>query len=245
MGSCCAEAVDAKPSAAADTASAVVPIRCFTDSPPGSTCLIENRFVCCTRAQAYEYCHRCQTGQFAPDFRRIAEGVAGSERLGYCAPQTESCWAIPQKDVRSMKINAFLLAIGAASLTNWVTTASAEPAPDALPDILSLETIRAENYLPDFSFAGYRNGAAPLPAARGTVLRVAEFGADPDDGGRRHESRSGRSCRGRQCGRAGRRALRTWPLPDLRSAEDRALRLCPAGRWLGHRRHDAAFSAAG
>ena len=48
--------------------------------------------------------------------------------------------------------------------------------------MLSLETIRRDNYLPDFSFAGYGNGLPALPEASGTVVRVDDFGASADDG---------------------------------------------------------------
>ncbi len=50
-----------------------------------------------------------------------------------------------------------------------------------LPAILSTETIRRDNYLPDFSFAGYGNGMAAIPDASGTVVRVDDFGAAAND----------------------------------------------------------------
>ncbi|MEM8816257.1 MAG: hypothetical protein AAGE85_10535 [Pseudomonadota bacterium] len=37
-------------------------------------------------------------------------------------------------------------------------------------------------YLPDFSYAGYRNGSDALPTAAGQLIRVADFGAKPNDG---------------------------------------------------------------
>lgn len=49
------------------------------------------------------------------------------------------------------------------------------------PAILSIETIRQDNYLPDFSFAGYGNGLAAIPDASGTVVRVEDFGASAND----------------------------------------------------------------
>ncbi len=58
---------------------------------------------------------------------------------------------------------------------------SPEQAGDALPALLSVETIRQEHYLPDFSFAGYRNGLSPLPSATGELIHVDEFGASADD----------------------------------------------------------------
>ncbi|MFK8053849.1 MAG: glycosyl hydrolase family 28-related protein [Woeseiaceae bacterium] len=50
-----------------------------------------------------------------------------------------------------------------------------------LPEILSLETIGDDLYLPDFSYAGYRNGLVALPDATGTIIDVDDFGAAPDD----------------------------------------------------------------
>ena len=50
-----------------------------------------------------------------------------------------------------------------------------------IPAILSIETIRRDNFLPDFSFAGYGNGLAAIPDASGTVVRVDDFGASAND----------------------------------------------------------------
>ncbi|MXW19977.1 MAG: hypothetical protein F4Z95_04160 [Gammaproteobacteria bacterium] len=50
-----------------------------------------------------------------------------------------------------------------------------------LPALLSTKTIRQDNYLPDFSFAGYGNGLAAIPDASGTVVRVDDFGASSND----------------------------------------------------------------
>ncbi|MEM1175572.1 MAG: glycosyl hydrolase family 28-related protein [Pseudomonadota bacterium] len=50
-----------------------------------------------------------------------------------------------------------------------------------MPAILSIETIRQKHYLPDFSYAGYRNGLSPLPTASGELVSVDEFGASADD----------------------------------------------------------------
>ena len=57
----------------------------------------------------------------------------------------------------------------------------ADDAADGYPALLSQETMRRENFLPDFSYAGYANGARPLPVAAGTVLDVDDFGAAADD----------------------------------------------------------------
>ena len=59
---------------------------------------------------------------------------------------------------------------------------SAQQSGAAYPDILSTETIRRDNYLPDFSFAGYANGLRAVPQASGTVVRVDDFGAAANDG---------------------------------------------------------------
>ena len=50
-----------------------------------------------------------------------------------------------------------------------------------LPALLSIETTRQDNYLPDFSFAGYGNGLPAIPDAAGTVVRVDDFEASADD----------------------------------------------------------------
>ena len=50
------------------------------------------------------------------------------------------------------------------------------------PEILGPTGGPESPYLPDFSYAGYRNGASEIPAAKGTVIKVDEFGAVADDG---------------------------------------------------------------
>ncbi len=50
------------------------------------------------------------------------------------------------------------------------------------PEILSLGTIKDDYYLPDFSFAGFRNGQTSLPMAAGTIIEVDKFGAAANDG---------------------------------------------------------------
>ncbi|MEM9690588.1 MAG: hypothetical protein AAF917_14055, partial [Pseudomonadota bacterium] len=72
-----------------------------------------------------------------------------------------------------------LLATSASILAE---TAAADGSADArAPDILSLETIKQNHYLPDFSYAGYKNGLEALPVAAGTVIRVGDYDALPDD----------------------------------------------------------------
>lgn len=48
-------------------------------------------------------------------------------------------------------------------------------------DKMSLETLMQGQYLPDFSFAGYKNGLTPLPHGTGTIVSVDDFGAAVDD----------------------------------------------------------------
>lgn len=69
-----------------------------------------------------------------------------------------------------------VLALGAA----LVLPAQAQPA--KLPAILSDPKVATANPLPDFSYAGYGFGVAPLPADAGTVIDVTDHGAIPDDG---------------------------------------------------------------
>ena len=58
--------------------------------------------------------------------------------------------------------------------------ALAEPA--KLPAILADRAVAAANPLPDYSYAGYGFGLAPIPADAGTIVDVADHGAIPDDG---------------------------------------------------------------
>ena len=51
-----------------------------------------------------------------------------------------------------------------------------------LPAILNATDASDSPYLPDFSYAGYRNGASEIPAAKGSVVKVDDFGAVADDG---------------------------------------------------------------
>ena len=51
-----------------------------------------------------------------------------------------------------------------------------------LPAILADETTARSHYLPDFSYAGYGNGASDIPATDGTVVNVDDFGAVANDG---------------------------------------------------------------
>lgn len=68
------------------------------------------------------------------------------------------------------------LALGAALVF------PAQAAPAKLPDILSDPEVAKANPLPDFSYAGYGFGLAPIPAHAGTIVDVTDHGAIPDDG---------------------------------------------------------------
>ncbi|WNO53719.1 glycosyl hydrolase family 28-related protein [Stakelama saccharophila] len=52
----------------------------------------------------------------------------------------------------------------------------------AVPAILSDPAVAAKVPLPDYSYAGYGFGVAPLPTDSGAVIDVTEYGARPDDG---------------------------------------------------------------
>jgi hypothetical protein len=51
-----------------------------------------------------------------------------------------------------------------------------------LPHILTIQGVGDETYLPDFSYAGYRNGVQDIPVSDGTIVNVEDFGAVPNDG---------------------------------------------------------------
>ncbi|MEM9837631.1 MAG: glycosyl hydrolase family 28-related protein [Pseudomonadota bacterium] len=61
-------------------------------------------------------------------------------------------------------------------------TAIAQPTALQPSDILAEATGKNDQFLPDFSYAGYGFGLEPLPTAEGTVIDPGEFGAVPDDG---------------------------------------------------------------
>lgn len=71
--------------------------------------------------------------------------------------------------------HASLLAISATTLAS----ASQVAAQDA-PRILAGTAQADDPYLPDFSYAGYGDGIAPIPQVD-TVINVADYGAIPDD----------------------------------------------------------------
>ena len=80
-----------------------------------------------------------------------------------------------------MKKITFFTVLGIASLSLGALELHAETTNDAVPALLSTETISEANFLPDFSYAGYRNGLHAIPEASGTVVEVDQFGAKADD----------------------------------------------------------------
>lgn len=51
-----------------------------------------------------------------------------------------------------------------------------------LPDILSNKDIIQENYLPDFSYAGYHFGEKKIPDIEQKIIKATDFGVKADDG---------------------------------------------------------------
>ncbi|WP_447765409.1 hypothetical protein [Sphingopyxis panaciterrae] len=80
------------------------------------------------------------------------------------------------------KTHARLQRVAAGLLLGAAMIGPAHAEPANLPKILSDRTTMAANPLPDFSYAGYGFGTAPIPADTGTVVEVADHGAIPDDG---------------------------------------------------------------
>ena len=51
-----------------------------------------------------------------------------------------------------------------------------------LPEIINNKKIATENYLPDFSFAGYQFGEKPIPKILENIILATDFGVIPNDG---------------------------------------------------------------
>ena len=51
-----------------------------------------------------------------------------------------------------------------------------------LPEILSNKKVMNENYLPDFSYAGYHNGEKEIPLVTDKIVMATDFGVVADDG---------------------------------------------------------------
>lgn len=80
-----------------------------------------------------------------------------------------------------MTCNYLSSRIGVAILFFCPSFLLAEQTDDYIPAILSVETIMKDNYLPDFSYAGFKNGLLDLPQASGTIIKVDDFGAVAND----------------------------------------------------------------
>ncbi len=78
--------------------------------------------------------------------------------------------------LRTMRATA---SVAAATVLSLVppAAASGNTAQDQLPELLS-----SKDSGPDFSYAGYRFGLAPLPTTQGVVIDAIEYGVVPDDG---------------------------------------------------------------
>ena len=65
----------------------------------------------------------------------------------------------------------------------WMAPACAgdDSLSEGFPRILSQGTVESQDFLPDFSYAGYRNGAEELQTPSAKVIQVDEFGARADD----------------------------------------------------------------
>ena len=81
-----------------------------------------------------------------------------------------------------MKLKTFTSLLSGFFAVIALPASHADQEAQVVPAILSDGTIVAENYLPDFSYAGYRNGTTGLPQSAGVVVSVDDFGAVPDDG---------------------------------------------------------------
>lgn len=50
-----------------------------------------------------------------------------------------------------------------------------------LPEIINNKKVAAQNYLPDFSFAGYQFGEKEIPIIKETIILATDFGVIPND----------------------------------------------------------------
>lgn len=80
-------------------------------------------------------------------------------------------------------INIFLTSIfWHFILLSVASAALADSDRNSPPSVLTDETISAAYVFPDFSYAGYANGALNIPETSGTVVKVNDFGAVANDG---------------------------------------------------------------
>ncbi|WP_371396784.1 hypothetical protein [Fretibacter rubidus] len=90
-----------------------------------------------------------------------------------------------KKAVLCLTTAALLSAIGLSACQQAVAPTQDNNAPQFRPiSAAALPAIVTGNddYLPDFSYAGYKNGNVPLPEVSGTVFDVTDYGAVPGDG---------------------------------------------------------------
>ncbi len=73
------------------------------------------------------------------------------------------------------------LSVLAAFASLLCTSAAAYAETTELPAVLDDGVAANEHWLPDFSYAGYRNGSQPLPTPADSVVEVDDYGATPDD----------------------------------------------------------------
>ncbi len=73
------------------------------------------------------------------------------------------------------KINTYLLLI-IPVLFNYNSVVAQE-----IPEIISNKTIRNQNYLPDFSFAGYHFGESKIPNPKNTIVKATDYGVIAND----------------------------------------------------------------
>jgi len=78
-------------------------------------------------------------------------------------------------------LKTILSPIAISFLWGSPTFAGTDSIPERIPEILSNGTTANQRYLPDFSYAGYRNGTEKLPQPSGKVIRVDDHGARADD----------------------------------------------------------------
>jgi hypothetical protein len=80
--------------------------------------------------------------------------------------------------INMIKINNTIVSglIAAAFLALPITTFAQE-----IPDILNKNKVTDENYLPDFSYAGYHNGEEELPQEAGKIIYATDYGVVSND----------------------------------------------------------------
>lgn len=50
-----------------------------------------------------------------------------------------------------------------------------------VPEIISNKAVRTQNYLPDFSYAGYHFGESKIPNPKGTIVKATDYGVIAND----------------------------------------------------------------